>query len=132
MGGMSICTMWGAAQRGRVAGQCGWAAHRGQAAYTMRGGDAWIRAGDAWEGARMWERAGKGGSDPLLGLEMCESGLGMHGLQGEGADVAWDVWVVDETCVVMGVIAAPAVLAAGASPVCNSQVAVWVARTKSR
>ena len=52
----------------------------------------------------MWERAVKGGGNPLVGLEMCESGLGMHGLQGEGVDVALDACVVDRTCVVVGII----------------------------
>ena len=70
----------------------------------MRGGDAWIRARDACGGAGTWEGAVKGSGDPSLGLEMCESGLGMHGLQGEGVDVARDACVVDRTCVVMGVI----------------------------
>ena len=59
----------------------------------------------------MWEGAVKGGSDPSLGLETrelgletCELGLGMHGLQGEGVDVARDACVVDRTCVVVGII----------------------------
>ena len=70
----------------------------------MRGRDAWIRARDAWEGAGMWEGAVKGGGDPSLGLETHESGLGTHGLQGEGMDVARDMCVVDRTCVIMGII----------------------------
>ena len=73
----------------------------------------------------------QGSGDPSLGLGTRESGLGTRGLQGEGVDVARDACVVDETCVVVGVIAAPAVLAAGAGPVCNGRVAVLAARTKS-
>ena len=61
----------------------------------MRGRDAWIRARDAWEGAGMWEGAVKGGGDPSLGLETHESGLGTHGLQGEGMDVARDACVME-------------------------------------
>ena len=52
----------------------------------------------------MWEGAVKGSGNPSLGLEMCESGLGMHGLQGEGVNVARDACIVDGTCIVMGVI----------------------------
>ena len=70
----------------------------------MRGRDAWIQARDAWEGPGRWEGAVKGGNDPSLGLETRELGLGMHGLQGEGMDVAWDAWVMDRTCVIVGVI----------------------------
>ena len=70
----------------------------------MRGEDAWIRAGDAWEGAGTWEGAVKGGGNPSLGLETRELGLGTHGLQGEGVDVARDACIVDRTCVVVGII----------------------------
>ena len=52
----------------------------------------------------MWERAVKGSGNPSLGLETHESGLGTHGLQGEGVDVARDAWVVGGTCVIMGII----------------------------
>ena len=50
----------GGMKRG-VEGQRGWAACRGWAARTMRGGDAWTGAGDAWEGAGTWEGGVKGG-----------------------------------------------------------------------
>ena len=65
----------------------------------------------------MWEGAVKGGGDPSLGLETHESGLGTHGLQGEGMDVALDVCVVDGMCVVVGIIV---VIGDGACHCCDT------------
>ena len=79
----------------------------------------------------LWQQHVQGCGNLSLGLGMHESGLGMSGFQGEDVDVAQDVWVVDGTCVIVGVIAAPAVLAAGASPVCSIWVAILVVRMKS-
>ena len=48
---------------------------------------------------------------------MHELGLGTHGLQGEGVDVARDVWVMDGTCIIVGIIV---VIGDGACHCCDT------------
>ena len=51
----------------------------------MRGGDAWTGAGDAWEGARTWEGAVKGGGSGIYRVAATRRCTWGHvGHRGEG------------------------------------------------